>query len=121
MDARELTEAAVKACQPPTRYELAKRLGTDWKTVNAWAKGKREPRGGRVLELMRIAQERSKGRGRAAALAVLLSLLCGSIGAPQDAYANNMTVLHIIRNWALRQVLRLRAFVYDNTRPALAV
>ena len=84
MDIQTITREAIRACR--TKYQLAKRLKTDWNTVHQWEQGKREPNGKHLLEMLRIAQERS-GHGRAATLAVLLTMLCGAIWQPQDAVA----------------------------------
>lgn len=114
MDVKSITEEAVKACNPPTRYELAKRLRTNWGAVDGWMKGKREPRAKHLLEMLRMTQERGK-RGRGATLAVLVAVLCGAITPTQDAsaevYVKADRSTHYT-HWLIRKALKLAGNSY---------
>lgn len=82
MDSKTITKAAIDACEPHTRYELAKRLGTKWENVNRWVKGEREPRAKYLLKMLEMAQ---KG-GRAIALLLGVSMLVLT-ATPKEATA----------------------------------
>jgi hypothetical protein len=84
MDSQSITKAAIEACEPHTRYELAKRLGTKWENVNRWAKGERAPRAKYLLKMLEMAQR----AGKTLALLLTAAAILGGGMQPTDALAS---------------------------------
>lgn len=84
MDAKQITEAAIAACEPHTRYELAKRLNTKWDNVNRWAKGERAPRAKYLLKMLEMAQS----AGKTLALLLTAAAIIGGGMQANDALAS---------------------------------
>jgi len=52
---QKIVRAAIAACEPPTAYQLAKRMGVSNPTVSDWVHGRTNPTAEHLLKLMEIA------------------------------------------------------------------
>jgi hypothetical protein len=94
----ELAHRARKALTPPTGYRLAKAAEVDTDTAYAWLNGTREPRGGNILKLVKIATGKALGAAAIVITAALPSLFSGDTNAAQDMSAGpekNPTVYYV--------------------------
>ena len=55
MDAKKITREAIATRQPPTAYRLAKDLGITPNAVYKWLKGRAEPKGRYLMEMLKFS------------------------------------------------------------------
>ena len=55
---KEIMKAAIAACDPPSRYRLAKELHLSHASISKWWTGKTHPSGKNLLRMMSLANRK---------------------------------------------------------------